>query len=130
MKECRRRRYPQCPHTLAEFAQQLLCQEHARNLEYNAGRLSVMLITDINDSQHVVFYDENFIREEMSEVARLFIDATFRSRPRIEGVYQLLTIMGVKLNHVSFLLYTILWSVCISIETLIERRYLVARKIC
>lgn len=102
MKECRRKRYRQRPHTIEEFAQQLTEPEFGRNLEYDTGRFSVIPITDNNNGQHVVFYDAQFVHEEMSEVTRLFVDATFRARPRLEGAYQLLTVMGIKLNHVRF----------------------------
>lgn len=83
----------------------LLDPAHARNLESTNGRLSVHLITDESGAQHALFWDAVFVSEEMGDVSRLLIDATFRSRPRIEGVYQLLTIMGIKLNHVRNDLY-------------------------
>ncbi|XP_043287572.1 uncharacterized protein [Venturia canescens] len=99
MKKCRRRRYPQQPHTIEVFVQQLTAPEYTRNLEYETGHLTVVLITDENNGKHVIFYDAKFVQEEMTEVTRLFIDATFKSRPRLQGVYQVLTILGVKLNH-------------------------------
>lgn len=102
MKECRRKRFPRHPHTIEEFVQRLTDLEFGRSLEYDTGRFSVILITDSNNGRHVILYDAHFVHEEMSEVTRLFVDATFRSRPRLEGAYQLLTIMGIKLNHVRF----------------------------
>lgn len=101
LKKCRRRRYPPCPANISEFVDKLSSAENARNLEYSTGRLSVNLIVDENGSQHALFFDENFVRDEMHDVTRLLVDATFRARPRIEGATQLLTVMGIKLNHVS-----------------------------
>lgn len=100
MQKCRKHHYPPSPRTIEQFVGRLSDPAYTRNLEYGTGRFSVQLITDESGAQHAVFYDENFIRQEMTDVSRLLIDATFRSRPRIEGVYQLLTIMGIKLNHV------------------------------
>ncbi|XP_043282398.1 uncharacterized protein [Venturia canescens] len=99
MKVCRKKHYPPSPHTVREFVDRLVDPVFARNLEYDNGRLSVRLIIDNSGAQHALFFDKNFVRQEMAEVSRLLIDGTFCSRPRIDGVYQLLTIMGIKLNH-------------------------------
>lgn len=101
MQKCRRRHYPPCPRTVEEFVDRLSGPASARNLEYGHGRLSIRLVTDDGGAQHVLFWDENFVHQEMATVSRLLIDATFRTRPRVDGVYQLMTIMGIKLNHVS-----------------------------
>ncbi|XP_043276879.1 uncharacterized protein [Venturia canescens] len=99
MQKCRRRHYPPCPRTIEEFVGRLSDPASARYLEYTNGRLSVRLITDESGAQHALFFDENFVRQEMSDVTRLLIDGTFCSRPQVAGVYQLLTVMGIKLNH-------------------------------
>ena len=100
MKECRRKHYPACPRNIQEFVDRLADPAQARILEYDTGRLTVKMITDADNAQHAIFVDENFVREEMAEVSKLFIDATYQSTPRIAGAYQLLSIMGIKLNHV------------------------------
>ena len=106
MKRCRIKRYPPRPRTLQELVDRLANPAYARNLEHDTGRLSVQLVTDTENAQHVLFYDDNFIRQEMGDVSKLLIDATFASRPQIEGVYQLLTVMGIKFSHVrNFLFY-------------------------
>ena len=83
-----------------QFVTRLEDPPQARNLEYDTGRLSVKMVTDADSAQYALFHDQNFVREEMSEVSKLLIDATFRARPQLTGAYQLLLMMGIKLNHV------------------------------
>ncbi|XP_043286702.1 uncharacterized protein [Venturia canescens] len=99
MQQCRKKNYPPNPRTIQEFVDRLTDPQFARILEYINGRLTVRSVTDDSGAQHAILYDEDFVRREMSEVTKLLIDATFCTRPRIEGVYQLMTIMGIKLNH-------------------------------
>lgn len=105
MHKSRLQNYPPSPHTIGEFVDRLNDPTYRRNLEYGSGRLSVRLVTDDGGAQHALIFDENFVREEMQDVSKLLIDATFSSRPRIDGVYQLMTIMGIKLDHVRIHLY-------------------------
>lgn len=109
MQQCRRQHYPPNPRTIDEFVTRLSDTAYERNLEYCNGRLSVTLIIDSSGARHALLFDENFVRQQMGDVTKILIDGTFRSRPRIEGVYQLVTIMGIKLNHVSIFSYFLLF---------------------
>jgi hypothetical protein len=109
MKRCRKNSYPPHPQNIREFVEQLMDPQYQRNLEYQVGRgdntehgrISVTLVTDARGNNHALIRDEVFVREEMRDVDRLFIDGTFRSTPNINDAAQLVTIMGIKLNHVS-----------------------------
>lgn len=100
LKRCRKRVFPPRPANLEEFVERATNPVNARNLEYGSGRLSVQLVTDEQNYSHVVVYDAQFVRDEMSRVDRLFIDGTFSTAPAIPGVYQLVTIIGIKFGHV------------------------------
>ena len=101
MKRRRRERFPPSPRNLQEFVDQVSDSARARILEYESGRLSIQLITDNDGAQHA----QNFVNTEMADVSKLLIDATFATRPRLEGVYQLLTVMGIKFSHVRHFIY-------------------------
>ena len=105
MKRRRRERFPPSPRNLQEFVDQVSDPARARILEYESGRLSIQLITDNDGAQHVLFHDQNFVNTEMADVSKLLIDATFATRPRLEGVYQLLTVMSIKFSHVRHFIY-------------------------
>ena len=105
MKRRRRERFPPSPRNLQEFVDQVSDPARARILEYESGRLSIQLIMDNDGAQHVLFHDQNFVNTAMADVSKLLIDATFATRPRLEGVYQLLTVMGIKFSHVRHFIY-------------------------
>ena len=91
--------YPPAPANMGQFADQLLA--NVRLGQYEDGFLRSERTRDLNEDIHILFYDENFIRGHMSEITNLFIDATFDIIPRVQGTYQLLSIMGVTYGHVS-----------------------------
>lgn len=100
MKRWRKRNFPPTPHTLEEFFRRATDPAYAKNLQYGSGSLSVKLVTDDHGHNHVLLYDADFVFREMLTVTRLFIDGTFRSAPDLQGVYQLVTLMAIKFNHV------------------------------
>lgn len=57
-------------------------------------------VEDADGELHIIFYDENFIREAMLGAEVLFVYCTFDVTPRLRGVYQFLTIMGFRYGHV------------------------------
>ena len=85
--------YPPNPTSLGEMAAQLEQPEHYRLLEYDIGRLL--------GKTHIVIYDLEFVHV-FRNVARIFINGTFETTPRVRDVYQLVTVLGVTHGHVSY----------------------------
>lgn len=96
----RRGHYPANPTTLDEFKEQLTDEANFRLLTYNHNELTVQEIVDGDGCQHLIIYDQNFLKRGAS---RIFIDGTFQCTPRIAGATQLVTIMAVTYSHVSIL---------------------------
>lgn len=112
MKRWRRASYPPAPANIQEFVRSVSQPDFQRNLEYNTGRLHVTLITDGDGHNHALLYDPEFVQAEMQNVDKLFLDGTFRTRPRLADAYQLFTVIGIKLNHVSNFITKILFVSC------------------
>jgi hypothetical protein len=98
---CRRISYPPRPSNILAFSEQLSDPRNERLLEYTSGRFTTRLLRDTDGNNHIAIHDAEFVRTEiMQDVTKIFIDATFRSTPNLEDAYQLMTIMGIKFNHV------------------------------
>lgn len=101
MMKCRRVIYPARPLDLPAFNEQLDDPQDPRILEYAQGRFSTHLVVDEEGHNHLIIYDEDFVRTEIApRVTKLFVDATFKSTPNLNDAYQLLTMMGIIFNHV------------------------------
>lgn len=98
MKRWRSLRYPRSPKTIEEFAEQLRNNGHL--LKSGNIKLDSKLVEVRNGKKHIVFYNEEFIRSEFDDVERLFIDATYKPKPKLTNSYQLLTILGIRHGHV------------------------------
>ena len=55
--------------------------------------LTAKLLNSSSKSQHDVIYNKQLV-EEFNNFNDIFVDATFKTRPRVKGATQLLTIMG------------------------------------
>lgn len=85
-------------------------EEFGKYLDENPGEVTTpkdstekaikhRLLQSSSGSNHILFWDDRLLEEFTTE--ELFIDGTFKSRPNIKGVAQLLTILGRKNNVVS-----------------------------
>ena len=102
LKRWRRAMYRPNPTSLGEMAAQLEQPEHYRLLEYDIGRLQSKRVVDSLGKTHIVIYDLEFVHNVFRNVARIFIDGTFGTTPRVRDVYQLVTVLGVTHGHVSY----------------------------
>lgn len=102
LKRLRRWEFPACPNSLLEMADGLENPDNARLLQH-AGRqlLNTRRIIDAQGNLHILIFSPEFVANEFNAVSKLFIDGTFKTTPRVQGVYQLLTILGIRYNHVS-----------------------------
>lgn len=109
MRNWRRKIYPRNPHNFAEFINQLQYDQNNKLLAYNTSIMTVDVVTDDDDCQHIIFYDKDFIRQLFTRsVSKVFIDGTFKTTPNLFGAYQLVTVMVVAYGHVSGLLLQML----------------------
>lgn len=82
------------------------CEEHPEDLKLvdehgkEHGQLQGKLIKSSSRTYHYLMYDKELM-EEFSEGNEVKLDGTFDTRPRVQGVGQLLTIMSKKFNVVS-----------------------------
>ncbi|XP_043288577.1 uncharacterized protein [Venturia canescens] len=90
--------YPPSPRTLQSMAEQCQQPECRRLLEYDLGTINTTTITDDEGNVHFLMHDPQFT-SEFVDVTHTFIDGTFQTTPRVRGVYQLVTILGVKYDH-------------------------------
>lgn len=104
MRRWRRRSFPPNPRNLEDFGLVLFNIHDGGILDYNTGRLRTVTIVDDNRDTHVIFYDLDFMRAEFANVTSILVDATFDSVPQMQNAMQLLTVMGIRYNHVSFCL--------------------------
>ena len=93
--------FPPIPDNIVQMGERL-AQVHEGNLmEYNNGRMRFTVINDSNGYDHILFSDLDFVRSEFHQVQTAIFDATFNTTPLMENAYHILTIMGIRLNHVS-----------------------------
>ena len=78
-------------------------QENPSHVSYEKedgtkASLKSKLVQSSSKHYHLIFYDEELLSEFKDE--SVFIDGTFKSRPNVKGVVQLLTVMGKRHNKV------------------------------
>lgn len=103
MRNWRRMVYPTNPTSLSEFMQQLGDPTNEHLKSYNDSLMTVNSVIDADGCEHVVLFDEVFVRAVMSRATLIFVDGTFQTTPLLAGVTQLVTIMAVTYSHVSSL---------------------------
>ena len=103
MKVWRRAIYPRQPETLAEFALQLADPANELILQYHSGQLKSTLLRDANNDIHLFLWDQQFLSYVEMNISHFFIDGTFQTTPNMNGVYQLVTLMGIFHGHVSII---------------------------
>lgn len=81
------------------MADQLEQPESEKLLQYHVGKLTTRKIVDTENNVHLLMYDAQFA-EEFANVTHVFIDGTFQTTPRVRGVYPLVTVLGIKYDHV------------------------------
>ena len=104
MKRWRSGKFSITPRSLVQFANQLTDPNNKNLLIHNNVEMSCRIINSSNSETHMMLYDEKFIRKEFGNVEQILIDGTFKTTPRLRGVYQFLTVIGITQNHVSHLL--------------------------
>ena len=62
------------------------------------SNLEVINFSSSSKSDHVLLYDKNLV-DNFKDGEEMFVDGTFRIRPKVKGVKQILTIMSKK-NHI------------------------------
>ena len=101
MKRWRSGKFPITPRTLVQFANQLTYPNNKNLLIHNNVKMSGRIINSLNSEMHMMLYDEEFIRKPFGNVEQILIDGSFKTMPRLQGVYQFLTVIGITQNHVS-----------------------------
>ncbi|KAJ8684843.1 hypothetical protein QAD02_020636 [Eretmocerus hayati] len=97
MKRHRLKSFPPCARDYQEFLTQVEEEKHSAILKsLKTGRKITSLVIDDGDDKHVIYYDEDFLKDDMQRTTHLFIDGTFQCRPNIKGSAQVLNIMGLK----------------------------------
>ena len=85
-------------------------EEHLRKfpelLEYKENdsiiKISAHLVESSSQGSHLILYDSKLVDEFKAETD-IFVDGTFKVCPDIDGVTQMLTMLGKKYNIVSFI---------------------------
>ena len=101
MKHYRLQEFPPCPNSLCEFAAQLNAGGYCKVLDYDTNSVTSINVVDSDGFTHLLFYDLDLIKRNCGFVTHMFIDGTFKTRPRIKDCTQLLNVLVVIHNRVS-----------------------------
>lgn len=108
MNNWRHLNFPANPNDIHEFADQLREGEYDKALNKGNLKMSAVVVEENENAEedeyseeHILLYDEEFVKEHFVHTTHLFIDATFQCCPRIGGAHQLLTVLAVFANMVN-----------------------------
>lgn len=99
MRRWRQLTTPNIPHSLQELSTILNSGEWPRYSNCTSG-LFFSGSVDVEDSHAIIFGNNNFLGN-FRDSQYTFIDATFKAVPRRPRFYQILTIFGTCMDHVS-----------------------------
>lgn len=102
MRRWRKSVHPRIPTSLEEYGVILRLPQWSHILGYknDTRHMQCATVTAADGSISVIFGDPEFI-DSLSESTDIFVDATFKVVPAINGAYQLLTVMANFHDHVS-----------------------------
>lgn len=102
MRRWRKSFHPPIPDSLTAYGNILEDDQWRRMMSYNRGRIQTATVTAADNSVSVVFGNVDYINL-LSDATEIFIDATFKVVPAVNGAYQLLTMMATKFDHVGLI---------------------------
>lgn len=106
MKKWRKKNFPKQPRTIKEMGEKLLEPGNEKLRSYGPGVIEPITITDSDGNDHMILIDRELINKRFKNLknAKIFIDGTFQTTPKLDDIYQLLTVMMMHHNHVSVLI--------------------------
>ena len=96
-----KRGVPSFPKSILHFYNILSAEEWKHFLQYEGTKISAptaalqaRLVEAVDMSQSLLFFDNTLI-DKIEDTTEVHIDGTFQTRPRVPGVYQLLTFIAM-----------------------------------
>ncbi|KAJ8665574.1 hypothetical protein QAD02_007236 [Eretmocerus hayati] len=99
MNRWRRESFPPHPKTFEELCKQAREERYNSILRSMDRKLECHVLVDADDCEHIIYYDKEFVRTKMRNTKYLFLDGTFKCRPKTEGIAQIFNVMGIKLGR-------------------------------